>query len=155
MKRETVFKVSAAIVTVCMLGLTLVLAHGHGSRHCKGMTASNATMVTVRGTVADVKEQACKMATTCTHLKVSQDGKSFDVHLSSSSFLMRHRVFFSSGDEIEVQGFRAECCGANILHARTVAKGGTLLALSGSCCAPQRGSCCSAKGDPCCRSSKN
>jgi len=117
------------------------------------MAASDATMVMVRGTVAEVKEQACKMATTCTHLKVSQDGKSFDVHVGSSSFLMRHRAFFSSGDEIEVQRFRAECCGANILHARSVAKGGTLLALSGSCCAPHGGSCCPAKGDPCCTAS--
>jgi hypothetical protein len=85
-----------------------------------------ATEVTVKGSIEEVKQQTGMPGT---HLILKTDKESLDVRLGPSAFLTAHKFEIAKGDQIEVTGSKVKLAGLDVILAREVKKGDTILTL--------------------------
>ncbi len=88
-----------------------------------------ATVATVKGTVAEVKELPRGRAGGGTHVTLKTGTETLDVHLGPTRFLSKNHMTIVKGDAIEVTGSRVKYEGSEALIAREVRKGEMSLTL--------------------------
>ena len=85
--------------------------------------------VTVSGTVTDILHPSMGRRMTGTHLMMSVDGKSVEVHLGPTSFLDSKQFALAKGDTLILTGSKAAGNGSEFIIAREITKGSQTLTL--------------------------
>ncbi len=98
---------------------------------CPGMPAYDKTAeITVTGTVKEIEQPECPHAGLGLHLViVTAGGASYEAHLGPAAFAEEKGFTFAAGDEVQVTGVAAACCGAEALLARELTREGATLTL--------------------------
>ena len=85
--------------------------------------------VTMKATVEDVTQVAGKRGWNGTHLTVSGEGGTIEVHLGPSNYIEKQQFSFAKGDQIEVTGSKVKFEGTEVVLARQITKDGKTLIL--------------------------
>lgn len=91
-----------------------------------------ATEITLQGIVNDVKEQDCQncgFRAAGVHLVLDTDGKTIEVRVGPAWFLQKNKYTFSKGDQLEIIGSRVQLAGDDVVLARQIRKGDSLMTL--------------------------
>ena len=98
----------------------------------RGMGAplyDTSTVMTVQGTVQEVKTLQGRRGFAGNHLILKTDDAAYDVHLGPASYVKDQGFNFKKGDQIEVTGSKLKFSGGESIIAREVKMGGKTLAL--------------------------
>jgi len=84
-----------------------------------------ATEVTLKGTIVDISERVCPVSGGMGFHFVlkSQDGKTIEVHVTTTKFMKTYDVALNKGDEVEVVGSKVKFEGVETIFAREVTHG--------------------------------
>lgn len=88
-----------------------------------------ATETTVSGKVVEVTQHPGRGAGTGTHLLIETDGGRMEVHLGPTNFVASQNVSFAKGDAITVTGSKMRFGDSDVIIAREVKKGDSVLTL--------------------------
>jgi len=132
MKREKVWRVILFVTVTLSLAMSMAYAQRRkGQMH--GMPRyDTATEVTLRGTITKVETHMGSMGWNGTHLVVSFDAETLNVHVGPSKYLDQQEFSFAPGQQIEVTGSRIKFEGSDVLIAREIKSGEKVLRLRDS-----------------------
>ncbi len=85
--------------------------------------------VKITGTVQEVQQFSGRSGGTGTHLVLSTDAGTLDVHVGPTAYIAQQQFSFAKGDSIEVLGSKINLSGTDTLLAREITKGGKTLSL--------------------------
>ena len=88
--------------------------------------------ITLKGIVNDVKEQTCRncgVRAAGVHLVLDTNGETIEVHVGPAWFLQKNSYTFSKGDTLEIIGSKVQLAGADVVLARQIRKGDSLMTL--------------------------
>lgn len=132
MRREKVWRGILFVIVTSSLAVSITFAQGrHGQM--RGMPRYNtATEVSLQGTVTKVETHMGRMGWNGTHLVVSFDAETLDVHVGPSNYLAQQAFSVAVGEQIQVTGSRTKFEGSDVLIAREIKKGDQVLTLRNS-----------------------
>ncbi|WP_190808827.1 hypothetical protein [Flagellimonas sp. S3867] len=102
---------SKSMVLICMMSVFTVAHSQKGMGESEGLSSkgTKAELVTLKGTVKEIKKGPCTFttgkSTSGTHLLVTSNGTMFNVHLGPTKKVYNF-VADSDGDQIEIVAFR-------------------------------------------------
>lgn len=124
-----------------LLGVTLVALVGYTQMQQRARVYNPATEVTVSGVVDDVVQNQGKRGGTGTHIMLKSGADLLMVHLGPSAFLAKNNFTVAKGDQVEVTGSKVQLGGKDVVIAREVKNGSSVLTLRDSAGTPKwRGS---------------
>ncbi len=124
-----------------LLGVTLVALVGYTQMQQRARVYNPATEVTVNGVVDDVVQNQGKQGGAGTHIMLKSGADLLAVHLGPSAFLAKNNFTLAKGDQVEVTGSKVQLDGKDVVIAREVKKGASVLTLRDSAGIPKwRGS---------------
>lgn len=132
MKREKVWRITSVVAVMLLLVVGLAYAQRRKQQMHRMPHYDTTTEVTLRGTIVEIESHKGRMGWAGTHLVVSFETETLNVHLGPSSYLAQQGFSFAAGEQIEVTGSRTKLEGSDVLIAREVRKEGKVLTLRNS-----------------------
>ncbi|HEX7330539.1 MAG TPA: hypothetical protein VF290_03515 [Pyrinomonadaceae bacterium] len=122
------------LFVIVTLSFAVGIAYAQGRKgQMHGMPHYNtAAEVTLLGTITKVDTHMGRMGWKGTHLVVSFDAETLDVHVGPSKYVAQQAFSFSAGEQIQVTGSRIKFEGSDVLIAREIKKGEQVLTLRNS-----------------------
>ena len=116
----TLCAIVLAAVLMLMLGVNVHRVPAQGAK-----LYNPATEVTLKGSVAEVRDFACPVSEgeIGTHLMLKTGNEVVQLHLAPGRIMRSHKLSFATGDQLTVVGSKVELLGREDIIAREITRG--------------------------------